>query len=236
MLWVNGYSYPGCVCHDVCSFVCYHVHLLAMLSVNGYSYPGCVCHDVCSFVCYVHLLAMLWVNGYSYPGCVCFNVCSFVCYHVHLLAMLSVNGYSYPGCVCFNVCSFVCYRVHLLAIFWANGYCASLIEGQWLFDGAIKFTRWQHTMWFSAPVTTRMLVVLIIFVLQCKCKWFLLCTVSWAAWTSWLMDHWRTGDMFNCLCQVQALKLARFWATYVMAFLRHWANAYIWAVGWSMSF
>jgi len=25
-------------------------------------------------------------------------------------------------------------------------------------------------------------------------------------------------------------------ATYVIAFLRHWANAYIWAVGWPMSF
>ena len=28
------------------------------------------------------------------------------------------------------------------------------------------------------------------------------------------------------ICQVQAHKLARFWATYVIAFLRHWDNAY----------
>ena len=31
-------------------------------------------------------------------------------------------------------------------------------------------------------------------------------------------------------------KLARFWATYVIAFLRHWANAYTWAMGWPTSF
>jgi len=32
----------------------------------------------------------------------------------------------------------------------------------------------------------------------------------------------------STVCQVQAHKFARFWATYVIAFLRHWANAYTW--------
>ena len=37
-------------------------------------------------------------------------------------------------------------------------------------------------------------------------------------------------------CQVQVHKFARLWATCVRAFLRHWNDAYAWAVVWPMSF
>ena len=44
------------------------------------------------------------------------------------------------------------------------------------------------------------------------------------------------GIVMDCNCQVQVHEFVRFWATYVRAFLRNWADAYAWAVGWPMSF
>jgi len=52
-------------------------------------------------------------------------------------------------------------------------------------------------------------------------------------------DTLKEAGSWRQWCQVQVHEFARFWATYVRAFLRHWADAYAWAVpavGWPMSF